>query len=716
MSVTHPVSASQRAASTPELEPLLTNILEQLSSVVDYTGATFLQREGDELVVLAHRGPISPEDVRKIRLPFAKTASRAVVANREPVIIPDVGANTPLARAYRRSAGEELRPLFGYVQSWMAVPLIVKEQVIGILSLDHEEAHYYTPQHAELAQVFANQVAVFVENAQLYAETRKRADEIQALFSVQQAITRRLDPDDVLQMIADEARRLTATEMSAVYLLAEEQEDEQLEVAVVSGNVTEELRGYLLPLSGSVAGLAVTHGRPYLVTDTEADPAVNRTLSERVGARSFVTVPLLSEDEAIGAITVANKEAGTLGPEDERVLTMLASGAVIALQNARLFARLEQRTQELEALYRADEELYSHLLLQDVLDALVNVATEILGADKSSLMVWNEKRTRLVVRAQRGFQPETVAKMSFGPDEGVVGRTARSGELTIVEDVEKESRVASRITEAEGIRSFMHMPIRIGGRVFGVFNASYEAPRAFGEEEKRLFMALAQRAALVIENARLYERAQQAAAAEERNRLARELHDAVTQALFSASLIADVLPRLWEKDEEQGRQRLAELKELTRGALAEMRTLLMELRPATLTEVGMGELLRQLADALAGRSRLPIELNLDCRRELPPDVRVALYRIAQESLNNTIKHAGASRVVIDLSCTDEEARLSIADDGRGFDVGKGSYNTLGLRIMRERAEGIDAALTIDSAPGAGTKVTVVWPDEESDEE
>lgn len=706
------MNVSYPGPSTPELEPLLTNILEQLSSVVDYTGATFLQREGDELVVLAHRGPISREDAKKIRFPFAKTASRAVVANRQPIIIPDVDADTPLARAYRRSAGEAVRPLLSYVQSWMAVPLIVKDQVIGILSLDHEEAHYYTPQHAELAQVFANQVAVFVENAQLYAETRKRADEIQALFAVQQAITRRLDPDDVLQMIADEARRLTNTEMSAVYLLT----DEQLEVAVVSGNVTEELRGYLLPISGSVAGLAVTHGRPYLVTDTEADPAVNRTLSERVGARSFVTVPLLFEEKAIGAITVANKEAGTLGPEDERVLAMLASGAVIALQNARLFARLEQRTQELEALYRADEELYSHLQLQDVLDALVKVATDILGADKSSLMVWNEKRTRLIVRAQRGFQPETVAKMSFGPDEGVVGRTARSGELTIVEDVAKENGVVSRITEAEGIRSFMHVPIRIGGRVFGVFNASYEAPRAFGEEEKRLFMALAQRAALVIENARLYERAQQAAAAEERNRLARELHDAVTQALFSASLIADVLPRLWEKDEEQGRQRLAELKELTRGALAEMRTLLMELRPATLTEVGMGELLRQLADALAGRSRLPIELNLDCDRELPPDVRVALYRIAQESLNNTIKHAGASRVMIDLSCTDEEARLSIADDGRGFDVDKASYNTLGLRIMRERAEGIDATLAIDSGAGAGTKVTVVWPDKESDEE
>ena len=702
------MDVSYHVASTLELEPLLTNILEQLSSVVDYTGATFLQREGDELVVMAHRGPIPAETAKEIRLPFAKAASRHVILEREPVIIPDVHADTPLARAYHRSAEEAIRPLFDYVHSWMAVPLTVKEQVIGILSLDHEEVNFYTAQHAELAQVFANQVAVFVENAQLYAETRKRADEIQTLFSVQQAITRRLDPDDVLQMIADEARRLTATEMSAVYLL----EGEELEVAVVSGDVTEALRGYLLPISNSVAGLAVTHGQAYVVTDTEAEPAVNRTLTERVGARSFVTVPLLSERKPIGAIAVANKQAGTVGQEDERVLTMLASGAVIALENARLFARLEQRTQELEALYRADEELYSHLRLQNVLDALVNVATEILGADKSSLMVWNEKRTRLTVRAQRGFKPETVAKMSFGPGEGVVGRAGQSGELRVVEDVDRDGQVATQITEAEGIRSFMHAPIRIGGRVFGVFNASYETPRAFGEEDRRLFMALAQRAALVIENARLYERAQQAAAAEERNRLARELHDAVTQTLFSASLIADVLPRIWERDEEQGRQRLAELQELTRGALAEMRTLLMELRPATLTEVGMGELLHQLTGALAGRSRLPIELTVDCGRDLPPEVQVALYRIAQESLNNAIKHAGASTVTVDLSCTGEAVRLSITDDGCGFDLQKVGHNTLGLRIMHERAEKIGAMLEIESRIDAGTTVTAVWTEED----
>ncbi len=149
-----------------------------------------------------------------------------------------------------------------------------------------------------------------------------------------------------------------------------------------------------------------------------------------------------------------------------------------------------------------------------------------------------------------------------------------------------------------------------------------------------------------MENARLYEQAQALAALEERQRLARDLHDAVSQTLFSASLIAEVLPRLWERNPAEGQRSLAELHQLTRGALAEMRTLLLELRPAALLEVGLADLLRQLAEAVTGRSRVPIDLSLDKPYPLPPDVQVNLYRIAQEALSNVAKHSGASRATV----------------------------------------------------------------------
>jgi signal transduction histidine kinase/ligand-binding sensor domain-containing protein len=386
-----------------------------------------------------------------------------------------------------------------------------------------------------------------------------------------------------------------------------------------------------------------------------------------------------------------------------RVRTMEARSRDLELQ-------VQRRTQELESLYRADEELVRHLELDQVLQALVDVAVDIFSADKSSLMVWDQGRDSLIVAAARGFSPETIALMSFPPGEGTVGLVAATGEPAVVEDARLDSRVARRITEPEGICSFMHVPIRVGGDIFGVFNVDYLQPRTFGDDELRLFEALAQRAALAIENAQLYEGAHKLAAAEERQRLARDLHDAVTQTLFSASLIAEVLPDLWEADQSEGRQLLGELRQLSRGALAEMRTLLLELRPAALMETSLGDLLRQLGEAVTGRKGIPVEVVVEGEPQCPPDVQVALYRITQEALNNVVKHSKASLVTVGLQCQPDNGgvELCISDDGRGFDPTRIPSGHLGVGIMHERARAIGATLEIESELGAGTRVVTIW--------
>ncbi len=208
-------------------------------------------------------------------------------------------------------------------------------------------------------------------------------------------------------------------------------------------------------------------------------------------------------------------------------------------------------------------------------------------------------------------------------------------------------------------------------------------------------------------NILLREKAAQDAVTAERTRLARELHDAVTQTLFSATLIADVLPELWSKNQVEGDRRLEELRQLTRGALAEMRTLLVELRPNALIEVPLPTLLKQFSDALAGRARIDIEL--DCRgsRKLPADVQVAFYRIAQEALNNAVKHSKASHISVMLAL-EETVRMSIVDNGCGFEKSTVTADHLGLKIMRERAEAIGAELSVQSEKGEGTGISVVW--------
>jgi two-component system nitrate/nitrite sensor histidine kinase NarX len=180
--------------------------------------------------------------------------------------------------------------------------------------------------------------------------------------------------------------------------------------------------------------------------------------------------------------------------------------------------------------------------------------------------------------------------------------------------------------------------------------------------------------------------------------------------LFSASLITEVLPGLWERDQDEGRQHLDDLRLLTRGALAEMRTLLTELRPAALTDAALGELLRPLAEAMTGRTRVPVALTVDGQRYLPPDVQIALYRVAQEGLHNVARHAVASTVAMSLRSGPQGVELCIKDDGRGFDPALVPPDHFGLRIMRERIDTIGATLAIDSAPGRGTQVVVHWAD------
>jgi signal transduction histidine kinase len=257
--------------------------------------------------------------------------------------------------------------------------------------------------------------------------------------------------------------------------------------------------------------------------------------------------------------------------------------------------------------------------------------------------------------------------------------------------------------ESGGIVSYWDAaftPLVEGDQVVGLMDVMTDAT-----ERVSAYQTLEQR---VEERTREIERKRQATIAEERSRLARELHDAVTQTIFSATLIAEVLPRLWERNPDKVRQGLEDLRQLTRGALAEMRTLLLELRPAALMKAELDDLFRQLAEATAGRTGVPIALKVEGECAMPPDVRVALYRIAQEALNNIARHARACQAAMDLRCRPGRVELRIDDDGGGFDLGRIPPERMGLNIMRERAGSIGATLEIETQIGHGTQVAVVW--------
>ncbi|RIK13206.1 MAG: hypothetical protein DCC51_16405 [Anaerolineae bacterium] len=238
----------------------------------------------------------------------------------------------------------------------------------------------------------------------------------------------------------------------------------------------------------------------------------------------------------------------------------------------------------------------------------------------------------------------------------------------------------------------------------------------FTREQLALFQSIADQLSIAIENARYFAKGEEAAAAAERNRLARDLHDAVTQTLFSAGMIAEVLPKIMERNPAEGFRRLEELRQLTRGALSEMRTLLVELRPAALNDTDLADLLGHQVNAFVARARLPVAYEHDCICNPPVEIKEVFYRIAQEAFNNIVRHAEAGHVRVHLDCRPGEATLAIEDDGIGFDVQAHDHEGLGLGIMRERARSVGARLEIDSRLHHGTRLRLIWQTPNQEEE
>jgi signal transduction histidine kinase len=281
-------------------------------------------------------------------------------------------------------------------------------------------------------------------------------------------------------------------------------------------------------------------------------------------------------------------------------------------------------------------------------------------------------------------------------------------------DIQQDPRFQGWPPEHPSMHSFLGVPIVSKGTVIGSFYLTDKrgGRRAqFTEEDERVIEALAAHAAIAIENARLHERSRELSTVEERKRLARELHDSVTQTLFSVSLTAEAAATLLDSDPDRAKAELEQLRELARGAMEEMRALIFELRPAELEADGLVPALRKHVEVLRRIYEPHIELAVDGEWRLDPALEKGVLRIAQEALGNALKHAGAARIDVAVRMPDGRVELAVSDDGRGFDPVEAQARSrrLGLVSMRERAEELGGALRIDSGPGRGTTVTLEVP-------
>jgi signal transduction histidine kinase len=263
--------------------------------------------------------------------------------------------------------------------------------------------------------------------------------------------------------------------------------------------------------------------------------------------------------------------------------------------------------------------------------------------------------------------------------------------------------------------SFLGVPIVVRGNVYGnLYLTEKRGGTDFSEEDERAAVTLAAQAGVAIENARLFEEAQERLALEARHRLARELHDSVSQALFSITLQASAAQLANRRSGSDASDKLdghlAELLRLTQTALSEMKALIFELRPEALQEEGMVAAIRKQADTLEARDDLHVMIDAPKTRiPLPPNVEEQLYRMAQEALNNIVKHARASNVNIRIRQDSDYLLLEVADDGAGFEPSLERPGHLGLTTMAQRADRLGGRLEVNSEPGRGTIIRASVP-------
>jgi nitrate/nitrite-specific signal transduction histidine kinase len=375
---------------------------------------------------------------------------------------------------------------------------------------------------------------------------------------------------------------------------------------------------------------------------------------------------------------------------------------------ASLEKKVADRTRELAVMNAIISVASRSLDIQEILADALDTTVDQIDFDAGAAFRFETDPTSIHLVTQRSLDPDIVTDLVMRYADTSQRLPVFPKEVTTIEiNRFQDEKLKADLVEL-GFQQFVYIPLSTKGQELGFFILGKHEVGQLTPEELALLSSIGRQIGVAIENAHLYERAEQTGITAERSRLARELHDAVTQTLFSASLVADVTPQIWKQDPEEGLQHLAELRQLTRGALAEMRTLLLEMRPESLQRADLKSLLTQLADAFIGRVRVPVDLQIHGECALTQDVKLVFYRVAQEALNNVAKYAGARQVALHLDCQPSHLHMCIQDDGLGFDASAIPPGHLGVAIMRERANSIGASLTIESRPGQGTSIELAW--------
>jgi signal transduction histidine kinase len=616
-------------------------------------------------------------------------------------------------------AADPALPHEGASVATLLVPLRGRsERLLGVIYVRAAGDGSYAASEVQVLEALARQAALATENVLLAERTARLLAKEQLLAELGRDVSNTLDLDAILNRTV--ARLDVAFHgQSGTIMLVDEAGELQV---VASSAAAEPPRGPAPSGDGSIAAWVVQHGTPFLSNDLDAEAALRPAAPDALAARqirSYIAVPLRTGGQVIGALTVEHKDSQAFSYEDVDLLEAIAAqiggpiaGARLYDRSQRLAALLQRRADQLSVLNSIARTATATLDLDQMLAAVAVQIHASFGYEHVELHRIDDDLNALVLAAQAGAASTTPVGFIQHAGRGLLGRTVRTASTQRVDDVRHDPDGGS--PASPGTRSELCVPVVAGGRVLGVLNVESPQIGAFTSEDVAVLETTADVLAGAINNARLYHRSQEAAVLEERNRLARDLHDSVTQQLFSMTLTAQAARAHLERNPPRAAQQLERLQETAQAALAEMRALIFQLRPPALSEQGLVAALNQHVAAISRRENLRIELAVTGDERHARGAEQAFYRIVQEALNNVVKHAAASHVRVNLEFSSEQVRLSVADDGVGIearraDSATGSDRHLGLIGMRERAAELGGTMELRSRQGAGTEVVVIVP-------
>jgi signal transduction histidine kinase len=558
-----------------------------------------------------------------------------------------------------------------------------------------------------------------------------RTRELRLLNNVAGVVSGLTDLCEILKVSLEKIMEAFGFETGGAYGL--EEETETL-VMLAHKGMSDKFASQMtrLPVQMALAGKELNLEQPLSWSPEEYPDGVLRQFVEAEGLRRIVGVPLAAKGRLMGGIVLSSRMDRQLAPEEGALLIAIGQQIGLAIENARLLEaeRIDRddanrRREVAEGLRETLAVLNSNRPLQEILDFIITQACRLMKCDASALLQLESREGPLRIRAACGLDMEQISMVQLSLGKEGAGRALAWRKPMAVSDASglfegqlqdpnpefAEDLMGLELLINQGYRAILSVPLVVQNESYGGISLYYREPRRFGSEEIELATGIGSQAALAIENARLREEAGKTAAFAERNRLARELHDSVTQSVYSVTLYAEAAARLLQGGKiEDAAEHLRELGTTAREALREMRLLIFELSPPALETGSLADALRTRLDAVEARGGVSVNFRAEGTEKLSPLVRQELYQIAQEALNNALKHSRAQSVRIHLSFGDEETGLEISDDGVGFALEQAQKcGGLGLRGMRERVQRIAGTLSLDSTPGGGTRISVTAP-------